>query len=595
MADEGVQILSYKGDADLGGFGPDGVPYPGSSGKELESLSNYNDHLTQQNFIWNQRKYAQAIKDRDDVMDMVASQKIDSPLLEGDQKVLDANFKGIEDLVLATPNIKGNMDKWLELQQKLRESGSKQTYAKTRYVEAAKQRLDISNTVDPQLKQKKQDHLDEQIKKGVDHVIDPYNNQLDWDPAVLFPDAKEKVKSSKTEVGKDGLFHTTTTTETDLEDMLKHFSFSSLAEGENKTFPDQVDKFYKFAIANPTIMNDSVLNKINSRLNEINISKGYKSGDGNFIAPIATKGADGNWAPANGVDFTKAWYVYHNYKTTSTTALDKQAQEMAKIKSETAENYAQAQSAKALAGKYGADAKLALANIKKAEADGDKTLAETEQLKYKTAVLKSTASQPVYEANKFFTEETKNEAKLKFLPLSSINIKTATATVNGVKLAESADIPSDYVAKEIPKSTTSAVEMLADPYWLNKESKQGFSGWNTPAKILLFTSPDKDPSKSKLVGYDANGNVLKKVDVTTGFENLIRYNKKYNGDKDMLDQINAGRLIIQEGGSASGTNTTTETTSEGSLRKTGESIEVYTKGQWKKAIGRTPTGDIITE
>lgn len=200
MADvSGNDILSYRGDPALSSGSSTGTGFADNGAAALNQGTQQmlgNALRAQQE--WNAIQLARAYKDRDDNYALFAQQDLDFPVLDQDRPELDSKITEIKNMMIEKPNIKADKAAYFELQKKIGDLRSSKAAAKTRYATAATQQQAIASELNPDLKKRMQESLDQQIAKGVNHSIDPYSQVITYDEKDL--QADKSLTTYRTEV-----------------------------------------------------------------------------------------------------------------------------------------------------------------------------------------------------------------------------------------------------------------------------------------------------------------------------------------------------------------------------------------------------------
>lgn len=546
------QINSYQGNAELGGV------VAGDTGEaSLQMFNSMLRDIGQQNYSWNVQKYQQNIKDRDASMELFAQNKMPGEIDEVDQPALKGLYDQMETLYMENPNIVQSPEAYAKMAKLSSEFQAKATAAKTRQVEFAKQRVAIAAELDPRTRDRMKAHLAAQRDAGVDHLPEPYLNELDFDLGKMFaapgsaaaPAAGGKAGAGtsgsqsgtgmdgtpslvatdrKIITGEDGLTYEQVTYRPDADQMLNYWSPLRYMEGNHKTLPDEAALFQQYALGSKELNDQAYLGEINANIKKFNTDNGFKPGDGKYQEDFATKGDDGllKINDSNPIDFGRKLYVGTYWReSTSAPTLNKQAQEQRRIKAQENQANAAATNSRAQAGLAGA-----------------KTREVNELLPFKKAeyIAKANKMSPeVVAASKPFSDATnafdKADQQTNFAPLT--NFKGITPEMKkGFGIGDNAQIAM------VPFSNAAAVEMFSVPKTdlVSKKTTKA-----KPKQIFAI----RDGGETMLAAIDANGQyqvmdlnqgVNAMIDVESGFSTGAETVKLKSGAKQYANTLMGG-------------------------------------------------------
>lgn len=265
------EITSYQGRAEFGladdGLMETGVVETPNSDKLLDRMMYLN---IQKNLI----AYNKKIEDRDEVMRTVAenSQAITQALPE-DRERLQQQLKEIKQMMINNGgDIKSDPKVWAEFNDRLAKFREANTYAKSRYDTYTKGASEAAKETDPMKKKRMQEHYEAQRKKDMYDVMDPYQQSLDYDLAIV----GTPLETISTKVGtKDA--YVTYNDKTDLDKSYRKYNLL-YRHDDKQGIGTNVDAFLTdFYGQNGMLPIDGVMRNIqdvNKRLQEIAVAEG---------------------------------------------------------------------------------------------------------------------------------------------------------------------------------------------------------------------------------------------------------------------------------------------------------------------------------
>lgn len=577
----GNDILAYRGDAALaGGYQGQGTP----EGLGADSLNTFNrslENLFKQNNEWNVRQYVQKVKDRDDVMEAVASNVIDIDVLDEDRKPLEDQINKIQAIRLKTPDIMSDAKAWNELQTEIKKFTDMKNTAKVRSVEIRKMAKEMAANPDERFRKQYQNYIQGEIGKGLTHIPNPYLMPQDWDaglfggvptqargkvgqPGIIQQNSVFQVKDlpgSNKPVIQDGLYYKEKITGTDLKDWEQFYSPANFVEGENKNLPDQAYKFYQFAMQDPNLMSDENINAINSKLDAINKANNLTPDNPRFLSPIAERNPDGRgWNVVdNPLDFVKKISLFKDYRLpTRQLQIDEDAQKAASTRAQENLRYAQARTE---------GSKQALNAAKARAASSLSGLYDAKAAKEKATEVSAAAEESV----RTFKEL---GSKTAFQPVSSLRGNIPAPVWNGIK--NNLGVDDNAQVAEIPRTNMSAVRMLSAPAF-NEDGKK--VGVNKPRRIFAVKKPD---GTTQLIGIGPDGGVQKVVDKYTGAAEIIKHDQNYNQNAQTVKLYDVATQVV---GDLDGDEDIEETTTDTTVASpTGGIAQRISSGSYDEAI-----------
>lgn len=603
MPDQGIsasEIINYKGNAALsGGYAGDGTP-TGIGSDIVTPFNKVMDTLNDQNFQWSKMKYDQAIKDRDSNQEEIAKQKIGPGVLDKDKPVIQKKIDELKDYWLKNPNLKANPKIWAESQKMVNEIQDMNNSSTSRDLEYKKQIVAAAADPIEAHRDLRLQHLDDQIKKGIEHPIDPFWDHADIDFNGLYPDVPLVQKGINYDTtGKDGVVKATKTSETPIDEFYKRFSPARLM-AEPRTVQDiqkQHDTFDKVYG-----QDENYITGVNNKLNQINQSNKLGADDPRYLQPVATKQGDGYVVNDSPAQLAKSLYAFGKYKsiTAEDADLADKYQKNLKMVSESKENQAQANlnNTKAFTDKF-----LAQSIKDKNEAEAYKYNQAGNKDAAEAADLKGQTSNSSAEALATF-KTVENEKG--YIPLSQAP-KTLLPTLLP-KIKAGLGIDDTWSIAKMPNVNQSIRKMLSEGTLDELTGK--LTAIEKPNLVYAVKSPDGDPKKTKLIGIDKDGNV-KAVDVYQASGEIVKFDQGYHLNDKTVKMVNAARKNVEDfqGDQSTQQEEQPASSSPASKRKAIPSANISTSdvrdnngttevkvdGEWKKAIGKDSKGNIIVE
>ncbi len=198
----GNEILNYQGNVGLG-LNSDGI---GSYGEtDTKDLSNAVFNMAYLNLQKNKEIWNQKIKDRDEAMNLIASDrlKIDN-VLPNHREELSKQIDEIKKIYYDNGgDIKSDPRLWLEINDKLSKFQSANVMAKTSLDTYTKGMTETAGETDPIKKKRMLDWWKTQSQKKATEIFDPYQKTFDWHTAVALPDMAMKESASRREGDSD--------------------------------------------------------------------------------------------------------------------------------------------------------------------------------------------------------------------------------------------------------------------------------------------------------------------------------------------------------------------------------------------------------
>lgn len=365
-------ILSYQGNVGLGLSESGAInSYGDTDMSEANSMIFNAAYLNAQK---NKAVWEQKIKERDQGMQLVNDgQLMIQAALPKDRAILENKIKEIKEIYLKNNgDVKSKADVWYDLNNKLADFKEARTLASSRYLTYTGGVAETAKEVNPYKRDKMSQHWNGQLETDIYKPMNPYQQTLDWDNAVVY----RPMKTKTTPTGTNGFFRTTET-KTDLPESYRDY-VNAYQQGDKRIMGLNVDTFLDSFYGNDGILTPELVQEktqeVNNRLKKIAIDEGFDpenvSSLPNYLKPVQITMQNGK-IQSNGYKWDD-WYkimLYDQYKKTSSSEYDKGLESQAKTqagiakdKSDAAANtmraraYAEAQ--RAAAGKSRMQTKL---------------------------------------------------------------------------------------------------------------------------------------------------------------------------------------------------------------------------------------------
>jgi hypothetical protein len=553
MNETGSQVVSYKGNADLG-YGADGIAYAGNSDEAFKNLSNIFSEAATRNLQWNTLKYQQQVKDRDTLLTTLqqADAAIDMPMDERDRKVLNDQYNSIKQILIDHPNItaESNYEAMTKMLAAKNDLVGKAAMAKVRYKGFTDQRTDIANEVNPIVRQDMQDHFAQQYNTNIYHAPDPFMKATDWDDKILMPDPPQKVIEDKP-VLINGLWYKQTVTRPDIKAMIDHYDPANTI---HPVMSNQIGAKYDFVSTNKDFQSNANLASINKVLNQANEDQANSDPNFNdqskyYLSPIATQDADGNYhLIGTKADINKKLYVAAKYKETHNAPVyDEALMKGYKLKAETDKDIAGAQ--KDIAG---AKNELAQANehntkawvdkyLAPAQKDAENALAEQRRAaknKDEFAMTKEEGlvAKPVADAIQSWTDiDNQKQFRTGKVFLEGLKATMSPPEIDDFK--KNYGITDESKIIDVPLTNSVAIKMVSSA----AKDDKGHTVITKPVKMWAVKNSD-DGDGTTLIGVTADSKVTT-TNFSDGINNLISMSNGGVGKNDVTQQGAALRYI----------------------------------------------------
>lgn len=544
MAD-GKDILAYQGNPNLAsGFDGGGNPMLGSQKDHYGEIANIMRDVQQKNYQWNMMQYEQRIKDRDASLQLFAQQDINAPMEATDREVVQADYDNIKNIMLQYRGNPFNSNKGrVAIQEAVAKFKKNATLAKARYNEAAKQRLEIANEVDPEKRADMIKHLEAQLKRPVEELPEPYMKRLDYDIAkVLYNPGEELLTTPRYFKGDNGLAYEETVKGVDPKKIVDYYEPTNVLEGNDKTLPDQIGIWADYMIKDERFNKDKI-QAINTALNEINKRNNWAEGNKYYQQPLQIKeNEDGTVSVTdNPIDFARKMALYaYGSKQTKTTALSKSAQDAFKTRAQEGQANASANAANALASQRRAltgvmKDKLA-AEARLAQLKGDTELTKQTQIRSENIEPAITAYQALERVGSQKGKSVKEYLGGMDIPQPILN-----------SIQQQLGATDNYEVIDIPSSDPVFAKMMA-----TQRIKDGkpVAGGVKANKIFALKPKDGSIDGLKIVGIGKDG-VPKIVDYKEAGVELLKFDNNYQAGDKVLQRMSAVRSnmdMLKNGG-----------------------------------------------
>lgn len=261
----GSEILNYTGNAALG-LNSEGLGAYGDT--DTRELNNAVFNLAYLNMQKNKAVWEQKIKDRDDAMRLVADGRlrVDNALPE-DQKKLQAQIEEMKDMWKSYGgDLKSDPNVWVDFNNKLGQFKTASTIAASRFLDYNTGQAEIAKETNPIRRKKMMEHWDSELKRPMQELFRPYQQTLDWDPAVVLPDLPT-ISGMK----REGYYDVTTTV-TDVgkayRDYITKYQFDD--KGETAVNVDAFyDNFFGVDGLKDVVSVGQSVNAVNAKLKKI--------------------------------------------------------------------------------------------------------------------------------------------------------------------------------------------------------------------------------------------------------------------------------------------------------------------------------------
>jgi hypothetical protein len=600
-----TQLLEVKGDPALGGgFNSSGLP----TGVGAEATAPINDMLNQvmQNqFAQNAMIYKQRIADRNASLDALADPSLNVPadVLDKDRPELNQKLQAIRDAWQANPNMMANPDAFVNFKKLTSDFTQAANSSKARDLEYKKQMGIIATEPNDATRADMLKHLDGQLDQGVDHQVDPYFQNNTFDANKYFVDVPYTDSGSPAySEGENGVPYVTKIQRMDPAAFSKPFTSQALLANNGQGLQDMQNLYGSF-FQTKAGQDPSNIAAINTNLANFNQENGLKQGDANFANPIATVSGDTITPAQSPGDVAKALYIWGSWHPQkSTTDISKDYEDVKKGNASIASSKASAASSYASANEQNTDAYIKKQKlpyeIAKLDAESKADLNKVDADEKSASAPATTALVAFHNANaatykplnQFATTGTPSEQLANAATMTSLKQQSGISDNDQI-----AALPNDY----------GNVKILSVPKYDDKSGK--LLGITKPSSVYAIKSADGDPNKTKLVGVDATGKIMKMVDIRQAPGEAIKYDLNYKNGAKVVPLENAAGKIIENtiGG---GDKTVSETpvvvkpSDNTSSAKPGAPLrrepgtnkkQVSINGQWKDIVGGSSANGYI--
>lgn len=229
-------VLSYSGNVGLG-LNSDGIAQYGDT--DTRELNNSIFNLAYLNMQKNKAVWEQKIKDRDEAMALVRDGRlrVDNALPE-DRKRLMGMLDGLKQKWLQHGgDLKSDPNVWVDFNDGLGKFKEAATIANTRFLDYHHGMAEAAKETRPLRREKMVEHWNSQLKRDLYDQFDPYQQQMDWDPAKVFTPMTD-ITATK----RDGDFDVTST-RTDVAKSFTDYINRYQFDDKGETAPN-IDAFY---------------------------------------------------------------------------------------------------------------------------------------------------------------------------------------------------------------------------------------------------------------------------------------------------------------------------------------------------------------
>lgn len=548
----GSEILGYHGDPALaGGFDSRGQAI-GNGEAMLTPVSDMLKLLQGQQFLQNQERYKQAIKDRDDAYAAIQDPSLQVPIdvSDKDRPELMAQHAKLIDMWKKNPSM-DDTDAFVQFKKATDDFRQMAGSSKSRNLEFKKQMQAIAAESNLSTRASMLQHLDEQMNQGILHPVNPYFNNPTFD-ASMFTDVPE-AQIGEPEIKQDanGAWFAIKKFRTPVQ------AFSSFVSPENllanngqrlQQFQILHDNFIK----SPFAQDENNLTAMNQKLASINAANNLTPNDPNFLQPIASNNGSGWKVNDSPAQFAKSLYAYSHYKEHATTEQDDKYQiqmkgkaDIGKIQAETVTEGVKPGLIRSEAAEHSAKA----AEIRlTAPAIEDHYRAMSEKLRKegdldgaKTALMKSDASSFAAQGIKAI-----NDAAT-YVPYTADQVKKMDpAILKG--LGRDVDLANQDIVP-LPRENTYMAALS-----LPKPDKAGNVGGDIEKPYNIYALRPKgstDPNEVRLVAVrktpDASGTTfMKAVRIGDIAGEIIKYHENFKSNDKTVGRIETANKVTQE-------------------------------------------------
>lgn len=356
----GNEILSYKGEAALGA-GPNTML--GSSGKdEAQQMNQRFNELANLNYAKNQLIWQEKVKDRDEVMKALASDKLQiNQALPGDRPKLEGMLDDIEKFLLDNNgDVKSNRDTWYKFNGKLAKFREANIYAQSRYDSYQKGLADMAEELDPVKRDSQKAHWDSEAKTDLYHPLTPWQHTLDWDNSKV---AKAMQSLTTKTPDPHSPFNSITNTRTKIKDSYLDYVNAYQVTGGKDQIGLNVNEWLKnwMGLSNDLVSPTDVMKRVgvvNARLDEVAKSEGFDPNDQDSLPVYLRRlnmkqiAEDGGKVHSGDVAWND-WFkiqLADQYKNENVSGLDEDLVKAKLAQSQIGENEAQGKAALSNAG-----------------------------------------------------------------------------------------------------------------------------------------------------------------------------------------------------------------------------------------------------
>lgn len=283
----GSEILANPGNPNLAagsGYGGDTAPVI-----DQTPINNTFNRILQDNATWNHMQYQQKMNDRN-AMYKLLQQGLDlgfAPLPE-DKKRLEDNGTALADYVKKNPGFWNDPNKYTDFIGKFSQNNNQQSVAKLRAAQAALQQQEIAKETNPDIRQKRIDYLEGQLKDP-DHVPVPYQPMLTANFDYKYPEEiaigqPNRYKDANGVAMKDQVYQTPIEALPTPEQYIPGTQQYWQANANRDAFMNS-----------PAMMEDKHINLLNAEIERKNKDRGITPNDPTWVPPIATKDANNQW------------------------------------------------------------------------------------------------------------------------------------------------------------------------------------------------------------------------------------------------------------------------------------------------------------
>jgi hypothetical protein len=381
----GNDILSYQGNAAMGLAQTGGLSEYGE--RDLTPANNALFNLAYLNLQKNKAVYDQKIKERDDGMRLMAEGAMQlTNALPQDREKLMQLYDGIKHLYFEKHgDVKSDPNVWLDLNDRLARFREATALAGSRWNTYQAGVAEAAKETDPNKKQAMLNHWQGQLQKDIYQPFDPYQQTLDWDPAII----QRPMAAITKEIGPDksNKFHILKETRTDVGNAYRDYVNEYMYGGKGGV-ANNVNEFMKnFYGQNNLLHPDEVQGRVdfyNQQLQDIARKEGYDPANIDalpaYLKPIQLVRQNGQLQSTDTVwnDWFKTQLV-DQYRRVQNSELDKNQMNLWELEQK---NQIERTKANAAAAKDYADARLSKEKARqmaeKTDASEDNFISDTE-------------------------------------------------------------------------------------------------------------------------------------------------------------------------------------------------------------------------